>query len=346
MHALSSIIVIILLLMITIALVSLAYMFFSVIMAQTTQAGTNAINTATTSLLAQMEIESVSINSVYVRNTGSSDLTNFSVYVNDVPANFNVTPSVIKSGQVGTVNIYDFIKSGDIISITTAQGISATTVAPDPCQQAVACYNFDEGIGTIAYDSSGNGNDGTLSNASTGYTCGVSGACPDWVTGKYGNALKFDGIGDYVNAGNGAGLNLTNSFTISLWINPSILPQYGSLVWKGTSTNPTYGLYIGGSSWGSSGSQVQYVWTNSSNYRLFSSSGYTISAGIWTNIIYTYNGTVFKLYINGIDTNINANQQSPLYPFDNLLFGKRLVSTYMPFNGTIDEVRIYNKAIY
>jgi prepilin-type N-terminal cleavage/methylation domain-containing protein len=53
--------------------------------------------------------------------------------------------------------------------------------------------SFDEGQGTIAYDSSGNNNNGTLCNGSS---CNVQG--PTWTTGKVGSALSFDGVDDYV----------------------------------------------------------------------------------------------------------------------------------------------------
>ncbi len=48
-----------------------------------------------------------------------------------------------------------------------------------------AHYAFDEGSGTIAVDSFGNGNDGTIYGAA-------------WTTGKSGGGLYFDGIDDYV----------------------------------------------------------------------------------------------------------------------------------------------------
>jgi hypothetical protein len=48
----------------------------------------------------------------------------------------------------------------------------------------VGWWKFDEGSGTVAYDSSGNGNDGNLTNG------------PTWTTGKIGGALSFDGVND------------------------------------------------------------------------------------------------------------------------------------------------------
>jgi len=51
----------------------------------------------------------------------------------------------------------------------------------------IAHWKFDEGKGNIAYDSSGNGNNGTISQWR-----------PTWVHGKFGSALSFDGVDDYV----------------------------------------------------------------------------------------------------------------------------------------------------
>lgn len=47
-------------------------------------------------------------------------------------------------------------------------------------------WKLDEGSGTVAHDASGNGHDGTFKGA------------PQWVTGKIGGALQFDGVDDFV----------------------------------------------------------------------------------------------------------------------------------------------------
>ena len=52
----------------------------------------------------------------------------------------------------------------------------------------VGKWNFDEGAGSVVGDSSGNGNDGVIRGAT-------------WVKGKYGGALSFDGVDDYVTVG-------------------------------------------------------------------------------------------------------------------------------------------------
>lgn len=76
----------------------------------------------------------------------------------------------------------------------------------------VAHWKFDEGSGSTAYDATENNNDGTLTNMDNS----------DWVPGKYGTALDFDGSDDYVDCGNDNSLDFTssNSYTWTAWITP------------------------------------------------------------------------------------------------------------------------------
>ncbi|MCD6165610.1 hypothetical protein J7K19_02730, partial [bacterium] len=72
----------------------------------------------------------------------------------------------------------------------------------------VAYWSFDEGTGNIAYDISGNGNNCTIYGAK-------------WTKGKYGSALQFDGVDDYVEVPHSVSLNITDAITIEAWINTS-----------------------------------------------------------------------------------------------------------------------------
>src|SRR4029453_6672895 len=71
-----------------------------------------------------------------------------------------------------------------------------------------ASYSFYEGLGTSVSDSSGNGNDGTITGTGVTWTA----------QGKFGSALSFNGLGGNVTIPHSASLNLTSSYTLSAWV--------------------------------------------------------------------------------------------------------------------------------
>lgn len=75
----------------------------------------------------------------------------------------------------------------------------------------VGLWHFDEETGAAVVDSSGNGNDGNVYEAITG------------VSGKFGNALNFDGDHDYVDFGSGVTGLITGDYTVEAWIKPTSL---------------------------------------------------------------------------------------------------------------------------
>ena len=73
----------------------------------------------------------------------------------------------------------------------------------------MAAYGFNEGSGTVVSDVSGNGNNGTISGAT-------------WTTsGKYGNALSFNGTNALVTINNAPSLQLTSAMTVEAWVYPT-----------------------------------------------------------------------------------------------------------------------------
>src|ERR1700730_13846652 len=86
----------------------------------------------------------------------------------------------------------------------------------------VAAYAFGEGAGTTVADLSGNGNNGTLSNAT-------------WTTaGKYGNALSFNGSNARVNVNDSPSLRLSSGMTLEAWVDPTAVnSNWRDVVYKG-----------------------------------------------------------------------------------------------------------------
>ena len=108
----------------------------------------------------------------------------------------------------------------------------ATATVQAPSTGLVAAYGFDEGAGTTTADRSGNGNTGTLSNAT-------------WSTaGKFGNALFFNGTSARVNVADSNSLDLTSAMTLEAWVRPSITnASYRTVVLKEQTSNLAYSLY-------------------------------------------------------------------------------------------------------
>src|SRR5262249_3982577 len=102
--------------------------------------------------------------------------------------------------------------AGATIGAPGSAVMTLTAAPPSGGAGPVAAYSFSEGGGTTTADSSGNNNTGNLVGA------------PTWTTGKYGGGLLFDGIGDYVDLGNGTTLQATGSMTVSAWINAAAFP--------------------------------------------------------------------------------------------------------------------------
>ena len=73
-------------------------------------------------------------------------------------------------------------------------------------EDIIAIWTFDKGEGEVAYDVSGNGWDGTIVGA-------------QWVDGKYGKALEFDGTDNRVDILGSEGLSGFSQMTIALWAN-------------------------------------------------------------------------------------------------------------------------------
>jgi hypothetical protein len=183
-------------------------------------------------------------------------------------------------------------------------------------------WSFDEGSGTTVFDSSGNGNTGTLING------------PTWTTGQVGGALNFDGANDHVFIPPSTSINsIANSLTLSLWINVdaySSFPRHlsGPGFKYEQDASGTIGITLR-----NAGGEIGEV---------FSVTGEP--AGTWQHLVATWDGTILRTYKNGVEI---AN----LATFGSTIgIGATFIGTANGafssfFDGKIDEVRIYNREL-
>jgi len=207
-------------------------------------------------------------------------------------------------------------------------GTNAPSVPEDTMTRGLVGYwSFDEGSGSTAYDASGNGNDGTLIHD------------PKWTQGKSGSALQFDGTDDYVDCGNDESLNITDAITIEAWIKPTTWASYRYPVSKKKDTTG-YSLQTGD------------VSTSGLQFRIYiGGAAYLAETNIlpplnqYSHIIGTYDGSRVRIYMNGIEQTIGRDVIGSIDITTNPLTIGCYSSGTCHFNGIIDEVRIYNRAL-
>ena len=199
---------------------------------------------------------------------------------------------------------------------------------PSTCLSPVGEWLFNEGTGLTAIDTSGNGNNGTLTNG------------PSWVDGKSGKALSFDGVDDYAVIPDSSSLTSTTNLTISSWFKTSSL---------------TAQTIFAKASLGDEDEEYVVIIVNNNVYfdvggnsGPYIQTGYTVSDNKWHYISTTHSRiggvSTLKLYIDGKDIGgtTNGSTVSPNDNLYNVFIGKRTTVYSQGFSGLIDQVRIYN----
>ena len=212
--------------------------------------------------------------------------------------------------------------------------------AAAPTNGLVGYWNFDEGSGTVANDTSGSGNNGTINGAS-------------WIAGKIGSgALSFDGTGNYVNLGSPSSLDFSqeNAFTISAWVYPDgAIGSYAAIFSRGGvnvgNTNTVYHLSSNnaGTGWSATISDGTNLVINSALN--------TIVQRTWQHMTLVWNGTTLILYkdasVIDSDTNVSftglwdGNDASDRY----VNVGRDAKNGGHLWPGNIDDVRVYSRAL-
>jgi len=198
-----------------------------------------------------------------------------------------------------------------------------------PTAGLIGYWNFDEGSGPLAHDTSGSNFTGTLSGG------------PAWTTGKINSALSFNGNTTSVATPN---IPLGGTFSLSVWVNPAASTQGGYS--RILETKYDTGLFLGVND---TGSQYKFIVNSATGSTAGCGKGFgcaqggTITTG-WHLVTATFDGSSAKLYVDsvlvGSDTfSAPSPTNFPLY------MGRYFASNGFGWNGAMDEVRLYNRAL-
>ena len=195
----------------------------------------------------------------------------------------------------------------------------------------VGYWPFDEGSGTIAYDKSGNNNNGTLING------------PTWTGGKVAGGLNFNGSGNYIDIPNSSSLNFSSGFSAGAWIQGGNYSPWDPFLGK-ESWNAGLGfvLLVGDSA----GGITYYGGTGAGSMAAISFAG-AAPPGVWTHVFFTNSSGSAKMYINSI---LVASGSIPITNAPNdLLVAARHTNDGGAasdwYGGKVDDVRVYNRAL-
>lgn len=199
-------------------------------------------------------------------------------------------------------------------SVGSRQGVNL-----DP--SVVALWHMNEGSGSVIHNEIGNDNNGTINGAT-------------WTTeGRFGNALNFDGSDDYVDVGPNNAYSNGSAITVEAWIKVNNL---GSFVYvlgsRHQLDNGGFYFYLR-----DSGRLDFYVLLNT--WRNAATGHSEIQVGQWYYIVGVYDGSV-RIYLNGVLKDVFPWRVGMEMSSSNVFIGG--VPDSVDFNGTIDEVAIWN----
>ncbi|MHC4434236.1 MAG: LamG domain-containing protein, partial [Planctomycetota bacterium] len=215
-----------------------------------------------------------------------------------------------------------------IVCIASIALVVSLMMASTARAELVGQWKFDEGSGTTAYDSSGNGHDGTLMGGVT------------WAEGRFGGGIELDGSSGYVSV---PSFQLTtDTITFVAWING----------WKAGDWAPLISSRISGSSqcemnFGDNDT-LHYTWNSDSSATWGWTGGPVIPQDTWTMLAVTIDPGSATAYVYTDDggltqsTNAIAHIEETLGP-DTLQIGYSYAPRYV--RGIMDEVAVYDHVL-
>jgi hypothetical protein len=289
-----------------------------------------------------LQVKQVSVNPANIgvtvkRNPGKGELTGIKFLVSDgvQTQEFEETTTMGELvEQTFTLNYAGLVKEvsiAPILETDSGNEILGNVIDKETFQEEEVVENINGLISWWDFNGDANdeigGNNGVLNG---GVDCNVA--------GRYDKGCYFDGIDDYINAGNDASLDITNEVSISVWIKAENFDNWDGIVVKTANgaINDGYGIY-----WASNTMRF-FVTLYSANSATNSFS----ADNTWHHIVGVYDQTNLRIYIDGVEGTSDSYTGSITSTTAPLVIGRLYQgSSSYSFTGTIDEPMIFNRAL-
>lgn len=222
-----------------------------------------------------------------------------------------------------------------LTALLTAALVAAVPTTASAATNLGALWHLDESSGATAVDSSGNANNGALNGA------------PARIAGRFGGALRFDGIDDNVFIARSATLEPA-TVTVEGWVRRGSSPgQFRHIVSQGAylCEVASYGLTTG------AGGGIGFYVSNGSDEHVALSTEAAPEAiwdGAWHHVAGTYDGTAVRLYVDGAEVGNGTAATIPIgYGLPNPagLIGAFGGTCSLNWAGDLDAPRIWRRAL-
>jgi len=233
--------------------------------------------------------------------------------------------------------VVDYVDIEILANEWLGTGYEITPVSPGSAG-LVAHWAFDDGAGTTAQDSSGNNNHGTV----------MGGA--QWVAGKVGGALAFDGVDDMVVVEQNSGLPIynngtDNAYSVAMWVKGG--PQPDMRVFSEGSTSDNNPLFnLGTQNAGDTGQFDVYIRPDTGttlNHPLSQAEPFDY---YWHHIGWVDDNGTARLYVDGVLDGTDFSYTRGTMALDTTSIGGILRANPSHFfTGQIDDVHVYNRAL-
>lgn len=238
------------------------------------------------------------------------------------PQRFRLSTSIVV-----TVSLLSMVMLFAPLGATAIQEVQALPACVPPPSGLVGWWPGDGNAEDIV-----NTNHGTPQNGATATEAGL-----------VDQAFSFDGVDDFLHIPNSPSLEISGDFTIEFWFKPGVSID---------STEPVPHVVWAKGQADTIGTQNAVPTVNA--YAIMEVRGpvprpnsitNTWMAGTWYHVAVTFDSAGYRLYINGVQEGSSASTHSILSNSSSISLGWDAVNPNTPFNGSIDEASIYNRAL-
>jgi chitodextrinase len=298
---------------------------------------------STPSGLSSTSVTSTQVGLTWQASTDNMAVTGYRVFRNGTLAGTASSTSYVATGLSAntayafTVSAFDAAGNNSTrsseLSVRTAAGSAGSSPS------AIATYDFEAGTGATLNDRSGNAMNGTLVNG------------PTWTSGMHGGGLAFDGVDDYVTIGDAAQADGLTAITVSAWVkfagnSPAEIHFIDKSHCSGGTNGGPWELGIGLTRPHKAEFVIYPQGGNPYAYVFSGPSSTSVDDGAWHHVAGRYDGSRISIWVDGVQENSTAlsGASMPNTTFAVELGGHCNGYAY-PFKGTLDDVRIYGRAL-